>query len=46
MQGVQVQSLGGDKTPNALQQKKKKKNDIKKKQYCNEFNKDFKIGPH
>ena len=25
---------------------KKKKNHLKKKQRCNEFNKDFKIGPH
>ena len=44
MQGVQGQSMGGAKTPNALQPKKK--NHIKKKQRCNEFNKDFKIGPH
>ena len=44
MQGVQGQLMGGTKTPHALQQKKKK--DIKKKQCCNEFNKDFKIGPH
>ena len=26
--------------------KKKKKNHIKQKQYCDKFNKDFKDGPH
>ena len=36
----------GAKTPPALQPKKKKQN-IKQKQYCNKFNKkDFKNGPY
>ena len=35
------------KIPQALRPKKKKKNqNIKQKQYCNRFNKDFKNGPH
>ena len=36
----------GAKTPHALWQKKKKKKNIKQKQYCNKFNKDFKNGPY
>ena len=35
----------GAKIPHALWPKKKKQN-IKHKQYCNKFNKDFKNGPH
>jgi len=32
----------GTETPCALWQKKKKKKNMKQKQYCNQFNKDFK----
>ena len=34
----------GDKIPQSLQRKKTQS--IKQKQYCNQFNKDFKNGPH
>ena len=36
----------GAKTLHALWQKKKKKKNIKQKQYCNKFNKVFKNGPY
>ena len=44
MQGVQVQSLVGElRSPMPRGQKNQ---NIKQKQYCNKFNKDFKNGPH
>ena len=47
MQGVRVLSLFGELQSHMLcGQKKKKTQNIKQKQYCNKFNKDFKNGPH
>ena len=49
MQGVQVWYLVGSQDPACLMvkiSKKKTKRNIKQKQYCNKFNKDFKNGPH
>jgi len=44
MQGVWVQSLVGElRSPMPPSQKNQ---NIKQKQYCNTFNKDFKNGPH
>ena len=43
MQGVQVQPLVGELRSHMPHQKKQ---NIKQKQYCNKFNKDFKNGPH
>ena len=43
MQGMQVQSLQGNKIPHALWSENQ---NIKQKQYCNKFKKDFKNGPH
>ena len=37
---------GGAKILYASGPKKKKKQNIKQKQYCNKFNKDFKNSPH
>ena len=44
MQGVRVWSLLGKLDPTCLGAKIKKKQDIKQKDYCNKFNKDFKNG--
>ena len=44
MRTVQVQSLGwGAKIPHASWPKN---HNMKQKQYCNKFNKDFRNGPH
>ena len=43
MQGMQVQSLQGNKIPHALWSENQ---NIKQKQYCNKFKKDFKNGLH
>ena len=50
MQGVHVWYLVGSQDPamphgQNIKEKKTKRN-IKQKQYCNKFNKDFKNGPH
>ena len=43
MQGAQVQSLVGELRPTCLVAKNQ---NLKQKQYCNTFNKDFKNGLH
>ena len=43
MQRVQVRSLVGEQIPHASWPKNQ---NIKRKQHCNKFNKDFKSGPH
>ena len=44
MQGVRVRSLVGERGSHMPHCQKTK--NIKQKQYCNKFNKDFKNGPH
>ena len=44
MQGVQVQSLDRELRSHMPHHQKTK--NIRQKQYCNKFNKDFKNGPH
>ena len=46
MQSMQVRILVRELRPHMLFGKKKKKKNIKQKQYCNKFNKDFKNGPY
>ena len=50
MLGVWVQSLAKELRSHILhsqkKKNKKKKQNIKQKQYCNKFNKDFKNDPH
>ena len=44
MKGVRVQFLVGELTPHMLRAQKTQ--NIKQKQHCNKFTKDFKNGPH
>ena len=44
MQGAQVQSLFGELRPHMPWGPKPK--NVKQRQYCDKFNKDFKNGPH
>ena len=48
MQAVQIQSLVGKPRiwPQVFWTLQPKSQNIKQKQYCNKFNKDFKNGPH